>query len=255
MSFFVHSDDYDSGGTSSDGVWSFGRSVKGNWSVIGQHMDNQTFPWMWDGTNFMVMRMHDPMEELAYVTFEITFDPAIGLLSDTTEIANQLMAEMQATIDTVASDPETTYAARTITNSVDNDAHTITFHFESDDVDILWQGGGMDPVYASTVNVPFGRTADTPDETHIQDLVISTHNMDTAPKYVEVYIAESNTQFSTSHSTRPTLFFSTRDGEFLGQTFSIPTDTHSLTLQIKRMSDSEIVPLTGTWYLIFQSAS
>src|SRR5688572_9858782 len=253
MSFFVHSDDFDTGGSSSDGTWSFGRSLKGNWSVIGQHMDTQSFPWLWDGCNFMVMRIHDPLEPLDYTTFEITFNPLIGFLSDLDDIGTQMVAEIQNTIDAVAiNDP---YAARTVSYTLQSSVETMTFNFAEGPVDILWSGDPLFPGLVSTINVPLGKDPDAANETGISNVVVSTHNMDVDPKYVEVYIAESNTQFSTSHSTLPTLFFSTRDGEFTGQTFSIPKDTHTLTIQIKRMSDSLIVPLTGTWYLIFQSAS
>jgi len=253
MSFFVHSDDFKSGGSSSDGTWNFGRNVRGNWDVIGQHMDNQNIPWLWDGTNFMVMRIHDPADEtgLTYTTFEITFNPSIGFLSNVDDIAAAMITEIQDTTAAIAIDDP--YAARTLTYIYDSATETLTFHFVEGPVDIMWQGAPVD--LASTINVPLGKDSTTANELNVSDLAVSTHNMVTDPKYVECYIAESNTQFATSHGTTPTLMFSTRDGEFTGQTFAIPKDTHNLSIQIKRMSDSSIVPLSGTWYLIFQSAS
>lgn len=250
MSFFVHSDDYKSGGSSSNGVWSFARSLRGNWSVIGQHMDTQTFPWLTSSTNVMIMRIHDPMDTNVYTTFEITFPTSIGLQSDIATIANMMTAEMQDSIDTIAGgDP---YAARLVSNSVDVNNQIIVFHFDDDPVDILWEG--VPDVFESTINAPLGKSGAS-NQLNVEDLTLTTHHMVTDPKYLEVYIEESNTQFATSHDTRPTLLFSTRDGDFTGQTFSIPKDGNTLTIQINKMGDSTALPLTGAWFLVLQSSA
>lgn len=253
MSIFVHSDDFKSGGSSSDGVWTFSRNLKGNWSVIGQHMDTQTFPWMEDGNNVMVMEIHDPEDLLESVIFEITFE-FVGTLSDINAIAASMTSTIQSAINSVAVDDHA-YAARLVDYEING--NEISFIFSDDPVDIRWQGfdDGFGTVFASTCNVPLGRSPSTPNELAVYNLIISTGNMNTDPKYLEVYISESNTQIATSHGTRPTLLFSTRDGEFTGQSFSISSDTQQLTIQIKRMSDSIVVPLSGQWFLIFQSAS
>lgn len=249
MAFFIHSDDFKSGGSSSDGEWQFNRNVKGNWGVTAQQMDDQTYPWLWNGTNVMVMEIHNAENLLESVIFEIEFDPSIGLMTDATLIANALADTIQAKIDLVKIDDP--YADRAVEVAAADGE--IVFDFGEDRVDILWQGYA--DVYTSTINVPLGRTADSANELAIQFLTVSSTNMITDPKYLEVYIAESNTQFATSHASKPTLLFSTRDGEFTGQNFTIPRDNNSLHIQVKRMSHSYILPLSGRWYLAFQNQS
>lgn len=256
MSFFIDSDDYKDGGSSSNGTWIFNRSVKGNWNVIAQQMETQTYAWMSENNNIMVMQIHNPMNLLETVLFEITFDPSIGLLTDINEIAIQMTAAIQAAIDEVAVGDHT-YAARLVDYTAVN--NEIVFIFSDDPVDVLWQGFSDPPtVLTSTCNIPLGRAADTPDELAIDTLTITadtTSTMVTDPKYLECYITESNTQFASSHGTKPTLLFSTRDGEFTGQTFTIPDHTNTLTIQIKRKGDSLPIPLSGKWYLAFQNTA
>lgn len=248
MAIFIHSDDFKSGGSSSNGEWTIGRNMKGNWAITTQQMDDQTFPWLWDGVNTMVMEIHNPENLLESTVFEIEFPPSIGLLTDVTDIANNLAATMQARIDEIKIDDA--WADRTVEVAAGDGE--IVFDFGEDRVDILWQGYD---VYVSTVNVPFGRTSTSANQLAIQFLTVSSTNMITDPKYLEVYIAESNTQYATSHGTKPNLLFSTRDGQFTAQSFSIPRDTNSLNIQVKRMSHSYELPLSGRWYLSFENSA
>lgn len=260
MSFFLDSDDFKTGpgASSSNGTWTFNRSCKGNWNVIAQQMETQNYPWMNANNNVMVMRIHNPMDLLEVVVFEITFPTSIGLLSDITQIAIQMAAAIQSAIDAIAVPPHE-YAARLVDQTSDNEE--IVFIFSDDPVDVLWQGfelfeGGAN--FESTCNVPLGRTAASADENTIDTLTMSTATTATMiidPKYLEVYIEESNTQFATSHGTKPNLFFSTRDGEFTGQNITIPKDTNTLTIEIRRAGDSLPLPLSGKWYLAFQNTA
>lgn len=249
MAFFINSDDFKAGGSSSSGEWVFNRNVRGNWGVTTQHMDDQSYPWLWDGVNIMVLEIHNPMNLLQSVAFEVEIPASIGLLTDVNAIGNQMGAAIQAKIDLIAiEDP---YAARTVITAASGDE--IVFDFGEDAVDIMWQG--IPDIYTSTINVPLGRTSESANELATQFLTVSTTNMIIDPKYLEVFIAESNTQIATTHATKPTLLFSTRDGEYTGQNFTIPRDGNSINIQIKRMLHDFIVPLSGRWYLAFQNQS
>lgn len=249
MAIFIHSDDFKSGGSSSNGEWNFNRNMRGNWAITTQQMDDQTFPWMWDGVNTMVMEIHNPLNLLESVIFEIEFPVSIGLLTNATEIGNQMADTMQAKIDLIKIDDP--YADRTVEVAAADGE--IVFDFGDDKVDILWQG--WEDVYFSTINVPLGRTATSANQLAIETLTVDSTTMIIDPKYLEVYIAESNTQYATSHATKPTLLFSTRDGQFTAQSFSIPRDGNSLNIQIKRMSHSYELPLSGRWYLSFENSA
>lgn len=244
MSIFIHSHDFTSG-TSSDGTWQFGQSIKGNYKVDAQVMDTQDFPWLFAGQNTMVMRIHDPMNDLIYATFQIDFNPTIGLISDIATIATQMVNEIQGAIEAAAVDAP--YAARTVSES--HDPHSIVFHFDNDPVDILWQGD-ISPPYYSTINPSLGKSSTTPDELAIRDLTIDTSEMVTDPKFLEVYIEESSTEIINTHETHPTLLFSTRDSEFTGQTFEIRNETTELTIGVHKMGSVLPLPLTGQWYLM-----
>lgn len=245
MSVFIHSYDHTSG-TSSNGTWEFGQSIKGNYKVDAQSMDTQDYPWMWLGQDTMVFQIHDPMNLNATTTFPVTFDPSLGMESDINVIASTMESVIQAYIDLAAvTDP---YAARTITANVSTENQTIAFIIDNDPIDVLWEGFPMGPYY-STLNNSVGK-ADALNELAVLDFTISTVDMVTNPRFLEVYIAESATQYINTHDTDPTLLFSTRDSEFTGQTFEIRNETTDLNIQIKKMGSDQVLPLTGQWYLV-----
>lgn len=246
MSLFIHSADFNTGGNSSDGVWEFNSNLKGNWTVIGQHMDTQDFPWMLNGQNTLIFIVHDDRASSGqYVLFAVDFDYAtVGNSSDLTAIATSLTATMQARFDAVAiNDP---YCATTVGYTIDTDANTMTFTFDAA-VDIMWQE--IVPLQ-TTVLPSFDLPSTYPNALIATSFTIPTNHMIVDPKYLEVYIAESNTQYSTASGSRPNLYFSTRDGDFTGQTFSIPDDTNTLTIEIRRLHSSIPQPLTNTWFLV-----
>lgn len=252
MSIFIHSDDFKTGGSSSDGEWTFKRSIRGNWNVIGQHMESQTIPWLYVGNNLLTLRIANPVDPLEYSTLEVTFDAEIGLLTDLGAIASQLALAMQATID--ANAMLYPYAARTVTPIPDSTTQTIRFNFTDDPVDVLWEGDAEESGFLSTINGAVGHL-NSPNELSVTATIFHTYGMTTDPKYLEIYIAESSTQISTSHGTRPTLMFSTRDGEFTGQNLIFPKDGNTMTIQIKRMGSDLICPLNGSWYLVLQTGA
>jgi hypothetical protein len=248
MSVFIHSDDYISG-NSSEGVWDLGRNLKGQYTVTAQSMDTQDFPWMFAGQNDMVMRIHDPMDILAYTTFIITFDPATGLLSDPTAIKDAMVTAMQTRIDEVAI--VNPYAARNVSGNVSTSLGTIVFVFDDDPVDILWTG---DPIaeFVSTINPSLGKIG-AADELNIGTETISYRRMVTDPKYLFVYIDECANEIITTSASKPTLLFSTKDTEFTGQNIQIRNNTTSLTIKVARMHETTAVPLTGQWYLLLRN--
>lgn len=251
MSLFIHSDDFKAGGSSSDGVWEFNSNLQGEWHVIGQHMDTQSFPWMLNGQNTLIFIIHDDRAASGqYVLFATSFDYAtVGSSSDLTVIATSLTASMQARFDQVAIDDP--YCATTVNYSIDTAAHTMTFTFDAA-LDLMWQE--IVPL-ETTVRPSFDLPSDYPNALAVTSFTISTNHMIVDPKYLEVYIAESNTQYATAAGVRPNLYFSTRDGEFTGQTFSIPDDSETLTIQIKRLHGTLPVTLTNTWFLICTQSS
>jgi hypothetical protein len=248
MSIFIHSSDYTSG-NSSDGLWEFGVTLKGNYKVVSQVMDTQDYPWMLASQNQMVLQIHDPMNHSIFTNFPVFLDYAtIGIITDLQTIADSITTSIQDRIDIVAALPGDSYAARTVTNSIDTSNGTMTFHFD-DIVDVLWQGDGSH-TFASTCNTALGKTPETPNENDITDLVISTATMVIDPKFLEVYIDESVTEIYNTHDTFPTLLFSTRDTEFTGQTFEIRNETTHLSIGIYKMGSLVPIPLSGQWYLM-----
>lgn len=251
MSFFVYSQDYQSGGNSSDGVWAFSRNLRGTWRITSQHMDSENIPWVWTGSNTMVMRIHDLMDHNTYTTFEVIFnDASLATETDLSVITTTLQNRIQATIDTEAIlNP---YAARTVTATLDGNVIHFTF---SDDVDILWEGDAGESGFLSTINPAFGKVG-TLNQLDTAGFDVTTLYMALDPKYLECYITESSTILCTSHSTAPTLLFSTRDGEFTGQSFTIPISTNVLTLSLHRIGNTaSAVPLTANWYLSLDPVS
>jgi len=250
MSLFIHSDDFKSGGNSSDGTWEFTNNLKGNWHVIGQHMDSQTIPWMMNGQNTLVFRIHDDRNNSGvYVDFEVNFDYATIGISDTPVIiVTSMVQSMQTAIDTVAIDDP--YAATNVTSSTDTVNKTITFMFDAA-VDVLWQNNF---IFVTTILPAFDLPSDYPNQLHVTSFTISYANAVIDPKYLEVYIAESTTQYDTAFGSRPNLYFSTRDGEFTGQSFTIPDDTSNLTIQIRRLHGTIPVTLSANWYLVCSQA-
>lgn len=246
MSIFIHSDDFTSG-NSSDGVWDLGRNLKGTWTVTGQSMDTQTYPWMFEGQDTMIFRIHeDRAAGVTYVTFPVTFDPALGLLTDPYAIVAAIGTAIQDRIDAAAMGEA--YAATTVTTSVDTSAKTITLHFDGA-VDVLWTYNSID--YVSTFNPAVGKTG-APDQLAITDLVFSYQRMTTSPKYLFVYISESTSELITTSGSLPTLLFSTKDTEYTGQVVTIRADTSILTLKICRMHETVAVPISGEWFLVLK---
>jgi len=245
MSFFVYSQDYQSGGNSSEGIWAFSRNLRGTWKVTSQHMDSQNIPWVWTGANVMVMRIHDLMDHNTYVTFEVYFqEAAYATETDLSVVTTLLQNEIQAKIDSEALTYP--YAARTVTATLDG--NVIHFVF-SDDVDILWEGDADESGFLSTINPAFGKVG-TLNQLDTAGFDVTTLYMALDPKYLECYIDESSTILCTSHATAPTLLFSTRDGEFTGQSFTIPSPTNILTITLNRIGNTvNAVPLSANWYL------
>lgn len=250
---FIHSEDFDPfgpvGTSSTNGVWTFPRNVRGNWGVIGQHVESQTIPWMWDGTNKLLLTIHDPLDVEISVTYTVTFNPSTGTQNDPDTIANLLISDLQASNDAIAL--TSPFAARLFSFSLNTEAKTITLLIDDDPIDVLWEGLGN---FHSTCREAFDK-ASTSNELNTQNVDINYSQMTTDPKYLECYITESNSEYNTSHGTSPTLLFSTRDGEFTSQSFSVPTSGNSLTIQIKRMKQTNNVPLSSEWYLILKSSS
>lgn len=241
MAIFIHSYDFSSG-NSSNGTWEFGRTLRGNYRVDAQSMDTQTYPWMWTGQDTIVLRIHDPGNVIDSVEFPVTFPSAIGLMSDKTEILNAMIAVIQVEIDTQAlTEP---YVARTVSGSVDPDNQSLVFVFDDDPVDVMWASEEFD----STLNASVGKVGAS-NELDVSNWTLSYVDMVTDPRYLEVYIAESVTEYITTHGTYPTLLFSTRDSEFTGQTFEIRNDTTELTINVRKMGSLTDIPLSGQWYL------
>ncbi len=247
MSILVHSDDFKSG-NSSDGVWDLGRNLKGSWTVVGQSMDTQTYPWMFSGQNTLCFVVHaDRSVSGVEVLMRAEFDYAtIGSTSDLTVIANSMTATMQNMFDTAAIDDP--YAATTVSNTVNTGAHTMTFNFDAA-VDVMWQ---QDFIFETTVKPSFNLPSNYPNQLIVTSFTISTTRMTVDPKYLFVYINESSSEYITTSASLPTLLFSTKDTEFIGQSVNIRNDTTSLTIKICRMHETAAVPINGEWYLILQ---
>jgi hypothetical protein len=251
MSMFIHSDDHASG-TSSSGTWQFGQSLKGNYRIDLQVMDPQTIPWLWSGNNMLTLRIHDMddyFNEDRMLTFNVTFNTAIGTETDPTTIGNMIEGDIQARVDALAVGPNA-FAARNFSHTVNTTNKT--FDFTTDlPIDLLWTGypDPDGPDLECTCREAFGKGT-TPDELKVDEFTINYANMTTDPRLLEVTIAESPTCYITGHNTFPTLLFTTKDAEFTGQTFEIRNETTSLSIDVRRLGQSTAVPLTGSWYLV-----
>lgn len=245
MSIFIHSYDHTTG-TSSNGTWELGQSLIGNFRVTSQCMDTQTYPWLWSGQNQMVVKSFNPEDIEEFVIFGITFNASLGLVSDLTEVATQIQNTMQAAFDLQGL--SNIWANRTITVTYNATTQTLLFEIDDDPIDVLWTyNSGLT---VSTINFSFNLAPDVSDLINVDIFSISTVNMVTDPKFLEVYIEESPTQYINTHGTYPTLLFSTRDGEFTGQTFEIRTETTELNIRVCKMGSTEDYPLSGQWYLV-----
>ncbi len=257
MSLFIHSADFNTGGNSSDGVWEFNSNLKGDWHVIGQHMDTQDFPWMWVGQDTMCFRIHNPDDNSVHVTFTVTFDPSLGYISDLNTVASTIQSAIQDQIDFEAAQIGQSWAARTMTVTADLVNNLLNFSVGTDFIDVMWDYKDPDAipsVILSTINPSFELAVDYPRQLAVSSFSVSSTNIVVDPKYLECYINESNTQYATASGARPNLYFSTRDGDFTGQTLTIPDDTNTLTIQIRRLHSQIAQPLTNTWFLILSQA-
>lgn len=242
--FLVHSEDFTSG-NSSDGVWNFNRSLKGNWTVIAQHIESQDIPWMWLGQDTIILRIHNPADTNQYEDIPVTFPDTIGFMTDTTEIMNAMIAVMQARIDDIAL--VTPYVERLVSGSVDEGNGNIVFIFDDDPVDIMWESEVEG--FVSTFNPSVDKVG-AENELNTSSWTMTYKEAYVDPKYLEVYIEQASSGYANSHDTTPTLLFSTRDGEFVNQQIYIPRDTFTLTIKIRRMgNNTNVVPLSKPWYL------
>jgi len=246
MSIYINSDDYDSGSTS-DGTWSINRTLNGQYNVINQQMEPQTIPWTWTGLVTLVFKTSGVGAPVNPYTIQVHLPTSIGLLSSLSAIATQIQTSIQSAFDTA----EGVYAGygRDVTVASDSILKTITLTF-SDVVSLQWTSAFSTFNQSAGIPIPSGSPTDLTDVTSI---VLSSKYMSINPKYLEVFIEESSSQYTTSHSSVPTLLFSTKDSEFTDQSFYIRGNVNQLNISIYRINiHTSPVPLSGSWNLILE---
>ena len=245
MPIFIQSEDFNSGGSSSDGIWTFSANLKGNWTVMAQQMETQNYPWMFDGQNDIEVVTYADDEMSPPVTFTVTIPASTGLKSDLNDIATDFADTLTAAFQTVADDNSVPSYARTFTPVVNPLTQIITFTVSAV-VDIGWSEPN------TTIGASIGKYG-AADDLSVTEFTISTANMNLDPKYLEVYVAESNTIIYNAHGSLPSMMFSTRDGGFTGQSFQIPEDANTLTIEIRRMGAGQHpIPLQNQWYVVLE---
>lgn len=240
MSFYINSEDYDSGDRS-NGIWNINRTLQGEYNVISLHIEDQIIPWMWEGVDTFSFRVSNGVDDYE---FDVKIDASNGLLSNISTIANNIQTAIQAGFDN-AENEDIGYA-RTVSHSINTSLNTITFNF-NDNISILWGDSN------STINKAFNKN--NTNQLNVNTFTISSIYINVYPKYLEYYITQSSTEYSTSHGTSPTLLVSTSDFEFTGQSFYIRNSVNFLTIKIYRTNiNSDTVPLSDQWNLIFISS-
>ena len=240
MTIYINSNDYTSG-TSSNGVWDINKTLLGSYTLLSQNVESQDIPWFWTGLDSLVIKTWDPDIPATTNTFTVVFSSSTGLLDTVSTISTQLNTSLQDKFDDIALiNPK---FQRSVSHSINTSNQTVTFTFDQP-VDILWSN------VSSTIREAFGKSATN--QINTSSMVISSKYMTIDPKYLEVYITESETQYNTSHSTSPTILFSTKDSEFTGQLFEIRKSQQQLTIKIYRENvESQVVPLSDEWTLVF----
>lgn len=245
MPIFIHSEDYNSGGSSSDGIWTFSANLKGNWTVMAQQMETQNYAWLFTGQNNIEVVTYADDEMSPPVTFTVTIPASTGLKTNINNIATDFADTLTAAFQAVADDNSVPSYARTFTPVANNITHLITFTVSAV-IDIGWSEAN------TTIGASIGKYG-APDDLSVTEFTISTANATLDPKYLEVHVAESNTIIYNAHGSLPSMMFSTRDGGFTGQSFQIPEDTNTLTIEITRMGAGQHpIPLQDQWYVVLE---
>jgi len=238
---FIHSEDYNLG-NSSNGIWQLGRNLKGSFKVVAQTMETQSYPWIWSGTNNL--KINFPDDELNHSKV-VSLDYSLGNTVNYTEIQTLWEGNIQEKLDEIKSD--TTGAVDVTVAVTFSDNH---FHFAFTGVPNVVQFllGDVE----STCAYAFNRNTTI---ANVNTISIANTNMTIDPKYLFVYIEEANSELTTTHGAYPSILFSTKDSEFLGQNLAIRSPTNILTMQIRRMHQDTPIPLSGQWYLIIEQTA
>lgn len=223
-------------GSRYNGTWNLSSSIIDNYSINSQYMDTTAIPWMWSGCHTLRVISYDVLD-----TQEVTinFDYAsIGSSTNTTTIAGSFQTTFNNALNGL---PGAFARTCTVTYTSDTTGNYYTFTFNGQ-VTLNYAYGG------STVKYVFGKTAD---ETN-SIFTVYTNYMTITPKFLEVYIAESNTQYNTSRGTHPTLLFSTGNFELTGQALFFKNSVDILTITIYRTNvPISQVPITNQWDIVF----
>jgi hypothetical protein len=237
MSIYISSSDLESG-TTSNGVWNVNRTLNGQYNILSQHFSVQNIPWMWNGTNNL--KINFPDDELNHTKI-VSLDYSLCDTINYSSIAALWDTNIQDKLDEIKT--ETTGAVDVTVNVTYSNGN---FSFVFTGVPEIVQFLFGDPT--CTCSQVFNKTTTIG---HVNTITIANTFMTIDPKYLEVYITESVTQYATSHSTSPTILFSTQDSEFTGQSFTIRRNATQLTIKIYRENVTiSTVPLSNDWSLI-----
>jgi hypothetical protein len=235
MSIHVSSEDVASG-TRYNGTWNLPTSLFENYTLDSQYMDTSAIPWMWNGCKALRITSYDVLDTQETT---VNFDYAsIGLSNNTTTISSSF----ETTINNALNGLPGAFARSvtvTYTSDVTGKYYTFTFNGQ---VSLNYAYGG------STAKYVFGKRSDETDTV----FYVNANFITTTPKFLEIYITQSNTKYNTSRSTYPTMLWSTGDFELTGQNFYFKTAVRTLTIAIFRTNiPIDPVPITNKWDIVF----
>lgn len=233
MSVHISSDDVSSG-SSYNGTFSFTETLLGLYKLETQYIDSTAIPWMWADCNGLLISATTGMDsDSGTVSFNYA---SIGSSSDTTAIAASFQSSVNAVTNAFVG-----AAARTCTVTYNSSLNVFSFAFNGT-VTMLF------PSPESTSRYVFNKFSDTTGNT----INLSATFIDVSPKFLEMYIDESITEYNTSRNSYPTILLSTFDSEFVNQEIEFINKTNTLTISIYRLNvPLAPVPITNKWDLIF----
>lgn len=211
-----------------DDIWSFSSSLRGSYTVNAQYFGVGDIPWMWNGCH----QLHVISGTSAGT---ISFDYAN--IGTSTNIANIATSFQNSINDVVNALPD----SRTCIVSYTSDTTGTYFTFTFNDLVTLSFANGI-----STVKYVFNKT----DNITSTAFTINTTYINTDPKFLEMYIAESITQYYNARGTYPTLLLSTKDTEFTGQEIVFREAVSNLNISIYRCNVPIVCPITNKWDII-----
>lgn len=235
MSIHLSSDDV-STGSIYDGSINYQETLTGSFKVNYQYISSTAIPWIWYECRMLRVTVNYGEGE-NFTNIPLDYE-SLQFEDDTSIIAASIQTSINAELNLFSEGyyRDCTVVYVPVTNG--SSYYTITF---DDEVTINFD---HDDCTARYVFNKFESWTGT--EINIYDTFFTT-----SPKFLEMYIEESITEYTTSRNTYPTLLLSTGDAPTINQSVEFFNNTNTITFQIYRTNiPLSPCPIKNSWHLV-----